>query len=332
MQVDERETRLATLRREIRPLTRCPICSGNLEWSEDGASCLSADCGRRFRTVQGIPILADEATSAICFDPAQADINKSPAKSIALRYLPTLDLNIVPDRVRIRLEEEVFALSARPVVLNIGGKHPASITAALRSRSDVLAIECDPAARAPTLLLADPHRIPLADGSVDAVFLDAILEHVADPAAVVREAWRVLKPKGIIYADTPFMLQVHGGAFDYARFSLQSQRWLFRDFEELEAGISSGPGVALGLSIHSFLLCFVSGRASRYAVKAFCRLAFFWIKYFDLLIARRPAARDAAHGFYFVGRRSDRSLTEREVVARYDGEVPHLYAVATDAT
>jgi SAM-dependent methyltransferase len=313
------------LRDEIGAISICPLCAAGIDWGGETIACTNATCGRRFRLTGGIPVLADEDTSAIAFDPGRASANRSAAKSFALRYLPTLDLNVMPESARARLHEEVFALSPRPVILNVGGKHPTSMTEALCARPDVQAIECDLAHRARTRVFADPSRIPLADASVDAVLLDAVLEHVPDAHAVVREAWRVLRPGGIIYADTPFMLQVHGGAFDYARFSHQAQRWMFRDFVEIDSGVSQGPAVALGYAIQYFLLCFVSGRTARYAVKTFCRLAFFWIKYFDLLIARRPAARDAAHGMYFLGRKSNRSLTEREVVARYDGDVPHLY-------
>jgi hypothetical protein len=50
------------------------------------------------------------------------------------------------------------------------------------------------------------------------------------------------------------------------------------------------------------------------------------IKYFDLLFAQRLAAREAVAGFYFMGRKAHNPLTTREIVARYDGAVPDLYA------
>ena len=79
--------------------------------------------------------------------------------------------------------------------------------------------------------IADGHSIPLASGSVDAVVVQAVLEHVLDPPQVVREIHRVLRPDGIVYAETAFMQQVHEGAYDFTRYTESGHRWLFRDFE-----------------------------------------------------------------------------------------------------
>ena len=309
------------LRADVGRISTCPVCRGSLEWDEAKVRCGNSECQRQFRVLDGIPVLADEEASAISFNPDGRALNKSSSKSFALRHLPSLDLNVVPEATKKRLADEILALADRPVVLNVGGKHPTSITEEICARDDVVAIECDLAFRSRTRLFANPARIPLADGTVDAVLLDGLLEHVPQPELVVSEAWRVLKPDGIVYSDTPFMLQVHGGAFDYSRFSHQAHRWLFRQFDELDSGVSSGPGVALAYAIQYFLLCFAGGKSSRYAIKTFCRLTLFWLKYCDLLIARKPAARDAAHGLYFLGRKSPQPLTERELVDRYDGSV-----------
>lgn len=48
-----------------------------------------------------------------------------------------------------------------------------------------------------------PERLPYADGSTDAVLIFDVLEHVPDPAALLREVRRVLKPNGILYAFVP---------------------------------------------------------------------------------------------------------------------------------
>ena len=37
----------------------------------------------------------------------------------------------------------------------------------------------------------------------DVVIAEELLEHVPDPEAVLREAWRILKPGGMLYITTP---------------------------------------------------------------------------------------------------------------------------------
>ncbi|MBQ3800142.1 MAG: class I SAM-dependent methyltransferase [Treponema sp.] len=46
-------------------------------------------------------------------------------------------------------------------------------------------------------------RLPLDDGKVDDVFLNAVLEHLEDPEGVVTEAARILKSGGRIIMTTP---------------------------------------------------------------------------------------------------------------------------------
>jgi ubiquinone/menaquinone biosynthesis C-methylase UbiE len=88
--------------------------------------------------------------------------------------------------------------------------------------------------------LADGHQVPLKDGSVDAVWIQAVLEHVLDPQAVVAEIRRVLRPGGLVYASTPFMQQVHEGPYDFTRFTESGHRYLFRHF----TGSIATPGYA----------------------------------------------------------------------------------------
>src|SRR5690606_38382329 len=97
--------------------------------------------------------------------------------------------------------------------------------------------------------IADGHEIPIRSGSVDAVIVQAVLEHVLDPQKVVDEIHRVLKPQGLVYAETPFMQQVHEGPYDFTRFTESGHRWLFRRFARIDSGALRGPGTALLWSV-----------------------------------------------------------------------------------
>ena len=81
------------------------------------------------------------------------------------------------------------------------------------------------------MLICDANDIPFENGSFDGVVLQAALEHVADPYRCVEETHRVLKEKGLVYAETAFMQQVHGGRYDFTRFTRLGHRRLFRRFD-----------------------------------------------------------------------------------------------------
>ena len=72
-------------------------------------------------------------------------------------------------------------------------------------------------------------RVPA--GSVDAVTCFEVLEHLEEPAAVIREMFAVLKPGGRLYLTTPFQYPIHGwklsgGRLDYWRFTEHGLRRL----------------------------------------------------------------------------------------------------------
>jgi SAM-dependent methyltransferase len=54
-----------------------------------------------------------------------------------------------------------------------------------------------------TLLEGDAEALPIPDRCADAVLLLDVLEHLADPAAAIAEAHRVLRPGGVLVASTP---------------------------------------------------------------------------------------------------------------------------------
>jgi SAM-dependent methyltransferase len=211
-----------------------------------------------------------------------------------------------------RFLRDAKALSDRPLILVIGGGTIGSGADELYGDSSIELVGTDVYASPHTILVVDGHKLPFEDGLFDGVWIQAVLEHVLDPGAVVSEIHRVLRPSGLVYAETPFMQQVHERAYDFTRFTQSGHRWLFRRFEEISAGPVTGPGVALLWSIRYFARALGAGdKLSR-----LISLPFFWIRFFDWFSDDRRTA-DAASGLFFFGRRSEQEIKARTMPGYY---------------
>ncbi|MGH9806808.1 MAG: class I SAM-dependent methyltransferase, partial [Terriglobia bacterium] len=184
----------------------------------------------------------------------------------------------IDNRAAIFLDCVRRSSGGRPIVLNVGGggMSPGS---PFRNAHDVRLIGCDIYSSATVDVLADGHFLPFRSGSFDGVAAQAVLEHVLDPALVVSEMHRVLKPEGIVYAETSFMQQVHEAAFDFTRFTHSGHRWLFRDFDEIQSGASDGPGNASLWSVRYL----VRGVARTKLAGIAAALIMLWVRLFDKL-------------------------------------------------
>ena len=189
----------------------------------------------------------------------------------------------------------------------------------LTSQKNIELVESDISFGARTALVCDGHDLPFQDGAFDGVIVQAVLEHVVDPFRCVAEIHRVLKPSGLVYAATPFMQQVHAGRYDFTRFTHLGHRRLFRRFEEVESGAVAGPGTALVWSIVYFLGALSANRRLSVLLRYVGTILFFWVKYFDYLVIDRRAAFDSSSAYYLLARRSEQTLTDRELLAGYRG-------------
>jgi SAM-dependent methyltransferase len=78
---------------------------------------------------------------------------------------------------------------------------------------------------------ADAHGyaevLPFGGESFDTVICTEVLEHVSEPALVLREISRVLKPGGHVFLTTPFYWPLHEEPYDFFRFTPHGLRHLF---------------------------------------------------------------------------------------------------------
>ncbi len=301
-------------------LLRCPICktAGLSRRMPSQIECQDPECRANFPVLDGRPVLIDFERSVV----DQAWVQGSGGSDLGTRLQGwrrwSRDLLFGQDQTAAHaakvLLRELAACDYRPRILVVGGGTIGSGAGLLYAdpRVDVLAF--DVYASRHVQLLADAHQIPFRDGVFDAVWIQAVLEHVLDPATVVSEIHRVLRPGGIVFAGTPFMQPVHEGAYDFTRFTESGHRWLFRRFERIDGGVTGGPATALIWSIrYLFYGLFRSSKAGWLAAASV-----FWLRFLDPLIAR-PNASDGACGLWFLGRRSETALRPADAVRAYCG-------------
>ena len=234
-------------------------------------------------------------------------------------FLPTISLNVAARRNFRLMSSLLHHLPATPRVLVVGAGTLGEGFGPLLTDSEIQLVETDVAFGPRVCVLCDAHDLPFDDGSFDGVIAQAVLEHVVDPKRCVDEIHRVLKPEGIVYAETPFMQQVHLGRFDFSRFTHLGHRRLFSGFVELESGLACGPGMALAWSYMYFLLSFSRSKTIRRLLKVFAMITSFPLKYFDYYLADKPAALDAASGYYFLGKKANLPLSDRDLIRLYMG-------------
>src|SRR5215831_1496174 len=88
---------------------------------------------------------------------------------------------------------------------------------------------------------ADVEHLPFPDGLFGCVECDAVLEHVRDAQAAMRELERVTAPGGFIHVVTPFCHPFHEYPRDYRRFSLDGLKAMAPGLEIVAEGWRTGP-------------------------------------------------------------------------------------------
>jgi SAM-dependent methyltransferase len=159
-------------------------------------------------------------------------------------------------------------------------------------------------------VVANASRLPFVDNCCDRIACLALLEHVADPDAVIAEMHRSLKPNGDIQVVVPFCHPYHAYPSDYSRFSRERLELLFKQFRDVRIGIRTGPTTTmLTFAVYYSKLIFPvhGGRPLRRSLNRLAAGAIGWaiypFKFLDAWINRLPHADVLANHLYLTARK-----------------------------
>jgi len=311
---------------KLREILICPRCSHGIEMEIGSVRCANNAClysSTPFPVIGETPALFDFDGSLFSAEEFIATSGSSltprdPSRSRLRRRLSLFasppnyqaERN-VPRMLDLLRKSDPFD---RPIVLVVGGGTIGAGVGDLYDASDIDVVAFDIYRTPLTQFMADAQRIPLADQSVDGVLIQAVLEHVLEPQVVAEEIYRVLRPGGIVYADTPFLQQVHDGPYDFTRFTDSGHRYLFRDFDLIDSGTVAGPGTQLMWSIDYFFRALFRSRMAGLVT----RVAFSWLCRLDSHLDAKYAI-DGASSVYFLGSKSTSRISMKDIVAYYQG-------------
>lgn len=300
----------------------CPFCMNHgITKIDRNYYCINSDCkysGTPYLSVEGKPILINFTNSLV----DETSFLRDSGESIVVRTSSSIILSIrrffngvntITTGNVSKICNEIQHLHD-PKILIVGGGEMGNGMEELYIKFPNKIISFDVYNSAYVKFIADGHFIPTIDEVFDVVIIQAVLEHVLIPQQVVSEIHRVLKTNGIVYAETPFMQQVHEGPYDFIRFSESGHRYLFRDFQLISSGYTAGAGSSLLWSLDFFFSGIFRTRKAGKVI----RILFFWLRKFDMLIPR-VFNIDAASGNYFYGRKSEIQMHPKKIIDHYMG-------------
>lgn len=94
---------------------------------------------------------------------------------------------------------------------------------------------------------------PIQSNSFDVVLCTQVIEHIEEPAFLISEINRVLKPGGQIILNAPFLYPFHGMPEDHMRYTTTQLEYFFKDFDISECGVLGGVGSSLATIYLNFI-------------------------------------------------------------------------------
>jgi len=282
------------------------------------SECIHSTVHGEFKIYKGIPVLISQSLcDTVCSTGAdQKYVDRPLTKYGGLRKLFIGESKVTKGNCK-KFVAEMLSANERPKVLLIGSGEKGSGTDELWGNENIEIHGVDIYGSETVNAICDAHYLPLESNYYDGVWIQAVLEHVVEPHVVVEEIFRVLKPKGLVYAETPFMQQVHEGAYDFTRFTVLGHRYLFRKFESIQIGGNKGPAVVFAWSARYLAWSLTTSRLFGRIVGVIFGILMRPLEY----AVNDKSLYDASSGVYFLGRKTvDHRLTHKDLIDLYEGQ------------
>jgi hypothetical protein len=244
---------------------------------------------------------------------------KGLAKRALARITPSRSLNLRSSVNIANFRDLVKQSTGYANVLIIGGRIVGHGIENLIHDKSVQVVETDAQFGPRSQIICDAHQLPFRDGAFRGTVIQAVLEHVLEPHVCVEEIWRVLVDRGFVYAETPFMQQVHGSPYDFQRYTYLGHRRLFRRFEEVESGPVAGPATVLVWAWEHFIVSFSDQPRMKGLLRRLARISGGWLKHMDRILLTKDGAWDSASAYFFLGRKSHNTLSDDVLLGLFRG-------------
>jgi len=275
----------------------CPVSHRRLY--REGAYLRTIDTQFEYPLIKGVPVLLPDQErqekyltqedGAMAREYASSDGTSSVEKF--LRHLANLGGDYRSKEAREAFSEAVGDQNPDTLCLSVGGgpgrAHPnlVNLNIGLFANVDIV---------------GDAHSLPYEDRAVDAIFCEAVLEHLEYPERAVSEMYRVLRVGGQVFAATPFLQPFHAYPNHFQNFTLIGHRRLFEraGFEIVSSGVCVGPTFALSQFVASYARAYVPTWVLSRLVWLGVRLVALPIRPLDIWVNRHPQAHLLASTTY----------------------------------